>query len=84
LINSKGCPWLVRAMTGGYRYKKHKDGALRAVPEKFDKEGFSHVADCLQYIALVVHGGLVHEFARRLQHRARKVERPRITAAGWT
>jgi hypothetical protein len=71
-------------MSGGYRYKKHKDGGLRNVPEKFDKEGFSHVADCLQYIALVVHGGLVSEFARRLTPRIRPLERPRITAAGWT
>jgi hypothetical protein len=84
LINGRGCPWLVRAMSGGYRYKKHKDGGLRTVPEKFDKEGFSHVADCLQYIALVVHGGLVHEFARRLTPRPRLQDRPRITAAGWT
>jgi hypothetical protein len=42
-INRRGAPWLVRAMSGGYRYKKHKDGGLRAVPEKFDREGFSHV-----------------------------------------
>ena len=83
-INAKGCPWLVRAMSGGYRYKKHKDGGLRTIPEKFDKEGFSHIADCLQYIALVVHGGLVHEFARRLTPRVKRTERPRITAAGWT
>jgi hypothetical protein len=84
VINGTACPWLVRAMSGGYRYKKHKDGGLRSVPEKFDKEGFSHVADCLQYIALVVHGGLVSEFARRLAPRFRPAERPRITAAGWT
>jgi hypothetical protein len=84
IINGPACPWLVRAMSGGYRYKKHKDGGLRTVPEKFDKEGFSHVADTLQYIALVVHGGLVETFTRRLVPRYKKPERPRITAAGWT
>lgn len=84
VINGPNCPWLVRAMSGGYRYKKHKDGGLRAVPEKFDKEGFSHVADCLQYIALVVHGGLVSEFSRRLTPRVRREARPQVTAAGWT
>jgi hypothetical protein len=84
VINGKGCPWLARAMSGGYRYKKHKDGALRAIPEKFDKEGFSHVADCLQYVALVVHGGLVSEFARRLVPKTKRPPRPQITAAGWT
>jgi hypothetical protein len=83
-ISGRGCPWLVRALSGGYRYKKHKDGGLRTVPEKFDKEGFSHIADCLQYICLVVHGGLVHELARRLTPRYKVQQRPRISAAGWT
>jgi hypothetical protein len=84
MINSGGCPWLVRALSGGYRYKKHKDGALRSVPEKFDKEGFSHVADCLQYVCLVVHGGLVHELSRRLAPKAKRPPPVRISAAGWT
>ena len=84
LINGSGCPWLTRAMSGGYRFKKHKDGGLRTVPEKFDKEGFSHVADCLQYIALVVHGGLMTEFARRLVPRIRPARAQQVSAAGWT
>jgi hypothetical protein len=84
LINGRECPWLTRAMTGGYRFKKHADGGLRSVPEKFDKEGFSHVADCLQYIALVVHGGLMTEFARRIVPRVRPAARQQVTAAGWT
>jgi hypothetical protein len=84
VISGTGCPWLTRAMSGGYRFKKHKDGGLRAVPEKFDKEGFSHVADCLQYMALVVHGGLMTEFARRLTPRPRRSPAQRVTAAGWT
>ena len=84
VFNAKGCPFLIRAMSGGYRYKKHKDGALRTVPEKFDPEGFSHVADALQYIALVVHGGLVGEFARRLVPRPKITNRAHVTAAGWT
>jgi hypothetical protein len=83
-ISARGCPFLVRAMAGGYRYARHRMGALRTVPEKFDKEGFSHCADALQYACLVVHGGLVHEFARRLTARKRPVERPHVTAAGWT
>jgi hypothetical protein len=84
IINGPKCPWLTRAMSGGYRYKKHKDGGLRSVPEKFDKEGFSHVADCLQYICLVVHGGLVTEFSRRLAPRIRRAPQQAVTAAGWT
>lgn len=84
MINGTNCPWLVRAMSGGYRYKKHKDGGLRTVPEKFDREGFSHVADCLQYMALVVHGGLMTEFARRLTPRPRRAPSAQITPMGWT
>jgi hypothetical protein len=84
MISAKGCPWLVRAMSGGYRFKKHKDGALRAIPEKFDKEGFSHIADDLQYICLVVHGGLMSEYARRLVPRVRRAVPVRVSAAGWT
>ena len=85
VINRRqGCPFLVRAMAGSYRYKKHPAGGLRAIPEKFDAEGASHVADCLQYAALIVSGGLVQEFGRRLIPRTRKQERPRVSAAGWT
>jgi hypothetical protein len=43
VINGRGCPWLVRAMSGGYRFKKLKEGALRSVPDKTAKEGFDHV-----------------------------------------
>jgi hypothetical protein len=83
-FNAKECPKLVRAMSGGYRYKKHRDGGLRTVPEKFDPEGFSHCADALQYICLVVHGGLVGEFARRLAPRTKRQMRQPISAMGWT
>jgi hypothetical protein len=84
LISAAGCPFLIRAMAGGYRFKKHPGGGLRAIPEKFDADGFSHVCDCLQQVCLVVHGNLVNEFARRLIPRTRKQERPRVSAAGWT
>lgn len=84
MISRAGCPFLVRAMSGGYRYTKHRDGALKAIPEKFDREGFSHVADCLQYLALVVQGGLIHEYARRLTPRPRREARAQVSVAGWT
>ena len=71
------------AMSGGYRFTKTKAGALRVVPEKNDKEGYSHVADCLQYASLVVGGGLMGEIARRLRGRTRPAG-PTISAAAWT
>lgn len=83
MISQEGCPHLCRAMSGGYRFMKMKTGALRTIPDKTDKEGYSHVADDLQYVALVVHGGLVPEIARRLRPRRQRTG-SQITAAGWT
>lgn len=82
MISKTGCPFLCRAMGGGYRFTKHKTGALKTVPEKNDKEGFSHVSDDLQYVSLVVHGGLIPEITRRLRPRVKK--RTAVSSAGWT
>ena len=82
MISRVGCPHLCRAMSGGYRFTKFKTGALRTKPDKDDKEGFSHVADDLQYLALCVHGGIVPEITRRIRPRAKK--RAAVSAAGWT
>lgn len=83
MINGKGCPMLARALGGGYRFTKTKQGALRAVPDKNDKEGFSHVVDCLQYVCLVAHGGMMGYIAQRLRSRpsSRSVQ---VSSAGWT
>lgn len=67
MISRKGCPWLCRAMSGGYRFTKNTKGGLRVVPEKDDKEGFSHVADCLQYVCLVAHGNMVGYIMERMR-----------------
>ena len=84
IISRSGCPHLVRAMAGGYRYKKMKDGALRPKPDKDDPEGYSHVADDLQYVSLIVHGGMVDYVARRLWAQRTNKNRQRVNAAGWT
>ena len=82
IISRQGCPWLCRAMAGGYRFTKTKQGALRVVPEKNDKEGFSHVADDLQYVALVVAGNMVGYITTNLSPKPRII--PRIRASAWT
>jgi hypothetical protein len=82
MLSRTGCPFLCRAMAGGYRFTKTKQGALRTVPDKNDIEGFSHVADDLQYVALVVHGGIVPEITRRLRPRTKK--RAQVSSLGWT
>lgn len=83
LINRAGCPWLCRAMSGGYRFTKTKQGALKPIPEKNDPEGFSHVVDCLQYVCLCVHGNMMPYITARISPR-RPSNRPKITSGGWT
>lgn len=82
MISRAGAPFLCRAMSGGYRFTKQKTGALRTIPDKNDREGFSHVSDDLQYLALVVHGGIVPDITRRIRPRAKR--RPPISSQGWT
>lgn len=83
MVSRAGAPFLIRAMAGGYRFTKTKAGALRVVPEKNDPEGYSHVADCLQYAALIAHGNLAIEIARRLRPRSTN-RKTKISAAAWT
>jgi hypothetical protein len=83
MVSRKGCPFLIRGMAGGYRFTKTKLGGLRAVPEKNDKEGFSHVADTLQYVCLVAHGGLSTEIALMLRPRQSK-KRGAMPSSAWT
>ena len=83
IISRTGCPLLCRAMAGGYRFKKTRDGALKPKPNKDDPEGFSHVVDDLQYVSLVVHGGLTDYVAQHIWGRkVRKKQAP--TSAAWT
>lgn len=83
LIDRQRCPMLARAMGGGYRFKKTKEGALKAVPEKNDPEGFSHVCDDLQYVCLVAHGGMMPEIARAIAPRV-TARRAAMPSRAWT
>jgi len=83
LINGPRCPMLCRAMSGGYRFAKAKQGGLKPKPEKLDEEGYSHVADTLQYVALIVHGNMVNYVTQRIYER-KKPTGPRPTSLGWT
>jgi hypothetical protein len=79
MISRKGAPFLCRAMNGGYRFTKSENGSLRTTPEKDEA---SHISDALQYVCMIVHGGLTDDIARRL---APRTQRPkvRMTAAAW-
>lgn len=83
MISAAGAPFLCRAMSGGYRFAKTKAGALKATPDKADREGFSHVADALQYVCLVVHGNLLGTISTYLIPRTRK-PRPKFSSLAWT
>lgn len=83
IISRAGCPKLCRAMSGGYRFAKLKRGALKTVPDKDEPEGFSHVSDCLQYVALVVHGNMIPYIMTHLKPRIR-TRMPGMPTSGWT
>ncbi len=81
-IDGGRCPNLIRALNGGYRFGKMKDGRRKPAPEKNE---WSHVTDALQYAALAAQGGMSGMIATRLAMRKR-VMRPRekVSALGWT
>ena len=80
LFDRDRCPVLVRAMAGGYRYAKTKQGVRKPLP---DKNEYSHIIDALQYACLAAHGGMSGLFAKRMAHRPRST-RPRMPVGAWT
>lgn len=56
LISEEGCPQLIQAMNGMYRYQRRRSGELNPNPEK--SRPWSDLADALQYMCLVAHGGM--------------------------
>lgn len=81
LIDSERCPKIARALNGGYRYAKTRNGVRKALPDKND---YSHIIDALQYAALAAHGGMVGMIAGRLNQAPRRRERARVSAGAWT
>jgi len=80
IIDRDRCPVLVRALGGGYRYAKTRNGMRKLTP---DKNEYSHVMDALQYLCLAAHGGMASTFAIRLGRRPRNT-RPKMRAGAWT
>jgi hypothetical protein len=81
LINRGGCPKLIRALAGGYRFEKMKVSGLRKVVPR--KDEYSHVADTLQYACLACLGGMTDYIGRRMRPRTSRTPSP-ISARGWT
>jgi len=80
LFDRERCPQIIRAMSGGYRYGKTKDGKRKPAP---DKNEYSHIADALQYACLAAHGGMGEMVARHMTRRQRPHRLP-ISPAAWT
>lgn len=82
IIDRAGCPMLVRALRGEYKYGRTKRGELVPVPEK--KHPISDVADALQYLAL---GFTAARMGRPIGVRNRGVQlarKPPPPAGAWT
>jgi hypothetical protein len=82
LIDKNRCPKLTRALAGGYRFGKLRNGQLKPKP---DKNEYSHLMDALQYACLAAHGGMADVITKRLQMAHRPaVRRTHVTPRAWT
>lgn len=82
LIDEERCPMLVRALGGAYRFGKTKQGVTKPLPDK--THPWSDVADCLQYVSLVLNSGMVQAISRRILRARPKQPKERVSSLGWT
>lgn len=61
---SPNCTQLEKALRGGYRFAKKRDGSYNASPEK---NIFSHIAEANQYGDMFYHNGMSEKYARRME-----------------
>lgn len=82
-IDRNRCPTLVQGMNGGYRYSKTKDDVARSLP---DKNKWSHVCDCLQYVCLIASNMGAYQWllGRVISNQRKRVYRPAPSAKAWT
>ena len=83
VIDGSRCPTLIRAMDGGYRFGKSRNGQRKPKP---DKNEYSHVADALQYAALASLGDMHGMISGHLMRssRLRRSGRARFDSRAWT
>ena len=79
MFSRRGCPRLIAAMGGGYRFTYTNLSVARAIP---DKDIHSHLADALQYAVMGYARTTALQIARQISKKTSV--RPRVTAAGWT
>lgn len=78
-ISRLGCPTLVRALGGQYKYRRKTNGQLDDRPEKLHP--WSDVADAGQYLALAVNADLV---GRAIARTTRRPVEQKFTSMAWT
>jgi len=78
-ISRLGCPTLIRALSGQYRYRRRANGQFDDKPEK--THPYSDICDSAQYLALAVNADLV---GRAIARATRKPVERKFTAAAWT
>jgi hypothetical protein len=82
LIDGSRCPKLVRALSGGYKFARTRDGKRKALPEK---DEFSHPVDALEYACLAALGGQQLAYiTRRLASQMHRPMIPAMPVAAWT
>jgi hypothetical protein len=79
LFSKRGCPRLIAAMSGGYRFTYTNLNVSRTLP---DKDEHSHLADALQYGVLGFSKTAALQIARMMSRKT--PQRPRVSAMGWT
>jgi hypothetical protein len=83
VIDEDGCPTLIKALNGMYRYSKTQAGVTKPVPDK--THPWSDVADALQYMCLAMNSGLIQFIAKRIRPKfARNAGQRKPSSAGWT
>ena len=86
MISERGCPNLIAALNGGYRYTKTKDGISKPKP---DKNESSHVADALEYVCLMARSSSAYSWVEgetrtEIRRRDAQERRGRMPSQAWT
>ena len=86
MISERGCPNLIAALNGGYRYTKTKDGISKPKP---DKNESSHVADALEYVCLMARSANAYSWVENntrseIRRREALERRGRMPSNAWT
>jgi Terminase large subunit, T4likevirus-type, N-terminal len=86
LISELGCPNLIAALNGGYRYSKTKEDVSKPKP---DKNESSHVVDALQYVCLMARSAGAYDWVEgntrsEIRRRETLERRGRMPVQAWT